>query len=944
MPSLVPVKQDEPKLVPVNDSGPRLVPVDNPSPRLVPVSSTTTPKLNPLSSNFDVVRSTTTAPVAGALPEPLPQAPPTNSMEALKVAFTMAREAVPFPNLLGGNEATRFVEQPAELSKEGLKAMTDKIPDAKTGSATANIALNLAGAVPKVLAEFAPEFLRPRNLLLGDQAFGVMAKGIKESAGFIKMAEKVSAAIPAGIKRVFTYRFGQPELYKDVAEARNLEIAQGVDKAIEIGKQLTQDLSQGEQLRVAQIIRGGISTGQAEVMLRDKAGLARVTLDALEREAKDLNLIPENAMLKFTKRDLAALRKEKAALDTKINNIRSFGASKRKEALLGQGAKVSFPGKSEMIADLQVKSDEIQKTIADYYRASGQQYLPRLYDSKEVTNKIPGFAGKPNRMDVERFMKRGDIPEDVRKAMGEILTAGYPTAKGIAQVSQAVATAKMFRNVARNAEWSTLNAEEAALRGFTRMPEGKKLGELSGRFVHPEIARDINEITRVQANWEKLYGSVLSKWKFGKTVLGFPAAHFRNMIGNTFMMDMGGVDPLQQATLIPRAAKEILKKGKWFDEAKSVGLLGNEFYGGEIAEFRNAVVQGKGPILEKLAQHSEKIANALETIGGKSAAAANKLGKIYQAEEQTWKLAKFIKNRESGMAVKEAATDAEKYLFNYAKISPFVKEARKFPLGTPFITYTSKALPVIAETLVTNPLRVMKYEMLFKAIEQTAMDNGTVTPDDLDTIRKNSYGRTVVLPVKDENGDPLKVDLSYLLPWGDIGESGGWFGLPSVASPSGPVNVLIDLGRNNSTFKAANGADPQIWKNTDLPSEKLGKASDYALKAFLPSITPGIPTDGSYFKGGYTFQKMANAIQRRPDYFGRVRDPFLALMDSVLGIKIMPADPELMKSFEMIRKKKDAEEARTETLKILRNQGVSDTYKAKRMDSYVEKINRIFKN
>ena len=79
MPSLVPVKQDEPKLVPVNDSGPRLVPVDNPSPRLVPVSSTTTPKLNPLSSNFDVVRSTTTAPVAGALPEPLPQArhPPT---------------------------------------------------------------------------------------------------------------------------------------------------------------------------------------------------------------------------------------------------------------------------------------------------------------------------------------------------------------------------------------------------------------------------------------------------------------------------------------------------------------------------------------------------------------------------------------------------------------------------------------------------------------------------------------------------------------------------------------------------------------------------------------------------------------------------------------------------------------------------------------------------
>jgi hypothetical protein len=907
-------------------------------------------------------------------------------MDQLKAAFLgaakspVAAQGLPMTLLLKGSEEySKAANLLADTSHKGLAMFTDKIPDAtlseenmkpvqdamqmagkasgittlnpaapgllkafSPSAATANIALNLGGAVPKVLTELAPEFLRPMALLLGVAA-PEAAVLVKESPAFIKMAEKVSSAIPAGIKRVFTYRFGQPKLYKEAAEQAEIEIAQGVDKAVELGNKLHVDLTPGQQLRAGQILRGGISVGQAEKMLNQDAQLARVTIDLLESELKDLGAVPKNALLHFTKRDLAALRNEQAALDLKINRIRSYAAQGRKEALLGEGAKPGFPGQTSMINDLQAKRDQIQKTIADHYRFGDRPYLGRFYQSKELPGDVPAFAGKPNRIDIDRFMKRTDIPEDVRKAMGEILSAGYPTAKSIAQMNMAVVRLKQFRAVAKNAEWSTLNAEEAAIRGFTKMPETKKLGELSGRYVHPEISRDINEITRTRTDWEKIYGSALSKWKFGKTVLGFPATHFRNMIGNTVMMDLGGVDPLEQMRLVPKAAKEILNKGKWYQEAKATGLLGNEYYGGEINELKNSMLEGRGPILERLAKHSEKLASRLESVGGKSAAALDKLGKIYQGEEQAWKLAKFIKNREMGMGIKEAAADAEKYLFNYAKVSPAIKYLRKMPLGAPFITYASKALPIVAETLVTNPMRVWKYEMLFKAMEQTAIDNGTVTPEDLDTIRRNSYGRTVVLPVKDENGDPLKVDLSYLLPWGDIGEAGGWFGLPSVASPSGPLNVLIDLGRNNSTFKAANGADPQIWKDTDLPSEKLQKASDYALKAFLPSITPGIPTDSSFFKGGYTFQKMVNAVQKKPDYFGRVRNPFLALMDAVVGVKIMPADPEMMKSFEMIRKKKQAEEARLETIKVLRNQGVSDSYKAKKVDAYVEKINRIFK-
>jgi hypothetical protein len=43
--------------------------------------------------------------------------------------------------------------------------------------------------------------------------------------------------------------------------------------------------------------------------------------------------------------------------------------------------------------------------------------------------RIPFADTKPMRIDVARFKKRKDIPDDVREAMGEILEAGYPTAK-----------------------------------------------------------------------------------------------------------------------------------------------------------------------------------------------------------------------------------------------------------------------------------------------------------------------------------------------------------------------------------------------------------------------------------------------------------------------------------------------------------------------------------
>jgi hypothetical protein len=61
---------------------------------------------------------------------------------------------------------------------------------------------------------------------------------------------------------------------------------------------------------------------------------------------------------------------------------------------------------------------------------------------------------KPNRLDLSRFKKRKDIPEEIRQEMGEILTPGYPVAKGIVQMAHDIEMAKFFNGIADTEEWA----------------------------------------------------------------------------------------------------------------------------------------------------------------------------------------------------------------------------------------------------------------------------------------------------------------------------------------------------------------------------------------------------------------------------------------------------------------------------------------------------------
>ena len=97
---------------------------------------------------------------------------------------------------------------------------------------------------------------------------------------------------------------------------------------------------------------------------------------------------------------------------------------------------------------------------------------------------------------------------------------------------------------------------------------------------------------------------------------------------------------------------------------------------------------------------------------------AGKPGELYQAEEHFFKMAVFVNERAGGATVEQASAHAQKHLFNYGELSPRLKRLRRTPLGGPFLTFTAKSLPIIAESAVKHPLRFWKWPLMFNAFNE----------------------------------------------------------------------------------------------------------------------------------------------------------------------------------------------------------------------------------
>jgi len=569
-----------------------------------------------------------------------------------------------------------------------------------------------------------------------------------------------------------------------------------------------------------------------------------------------------------------------------------------------------------------VKSGIPSKQATKVIEENIGRYMPRMFAPRLLERGV-GFPRKPLRLRLAGLKHRKNLSESVLKKLEVIKEPALPTAIRVRELATTSANAELFNTVARNPNWA---ANTNITGRMVQMPNTVSMGALKGKWVIPEIGNDINGLVVARSQALKIYDKALSAWKFGKVVLN-PATHARNIMSNTMLLDMSGVNHLRQAQLLPRVIRDYTSKGKFYQEAKAQGLLGTEFYRVEASQFLNSYN------LTPADTHLSRIMNVLKVP-------FRKAGETYQFEEQLAKMIKFTDMRLKGAGATLAAKEGEKWLFNYQKIPKFIEWGRRF--GSPFVTFSYKAIPRVAETAVNNPLKLYKYYAFANAFNNASAKQIGLTEEEMERERRYmpEWMKTkipgmptqLLMPAKDEYGRTQYLNLEYILPVGmapEIAERGIMRGL--ITNPA--LTAFTEI-KSNRDFRGK-----EIYSETDTAKERNFKIAEYLYRQAMPSFAPGLPR----IKGGYSWEKLKASLEKRGDYLGRVRSPEQVMLDIFAGLKIQPVSVREGVRFESYKKQSDIQEALRKMRRTYRHKGISREEKERVKRETLEKIRRIRK-
>jgi hypothetical protein len=736
-------------------------------------------------------------------------------------------------------------------------------------------AMYIAKNLPRMMAGELARSYKPGEVL----PFVGAAKLAKPA---LEMAGKAAwGLVPEGAKKVLTQNLavgrGAPQEYLAASDAAALERQAGAREAEDIGSKL----------------------------FRAQGPMKYTQADGTVLSLKKGQMLPQEMQQNVG----AMFRGEFDA----IEKLKSHPQYTEMKTLADEGRAIQDKW-SKALVDSGIPSKEVEEIITDNIG----QYMARMYRSKLARNDANIFNLKNMRLNLDGLKKRQDLSEDVRQLMGEIKEPALPVATRVAQTSKSIANEKLFKQVADNPQWSS--AEKLA-DDMVQMPDTATMGSLRKKWVIPEIAGDINAITQLGPKGNDLtswmfgkYQQGMSAWKFGKVVLN-PATHARNMLSNSILLDLSGVNHGRQAMLMPKAIDELMNKGKLYQEAVKHGAIGGEFYGGDIKAIKDWYTASEGSNLQKVMSFAKIPADAA--------------GNLYQAEEQVFKLMKFADGLERGLAPERAAQEAQKWLFDYTKIPEAIKFTKNF---APFITFTYKAVPRVAEALLNNPMRVYKYKAMFEAWNESARKLNGKTPEEFAKNQKalppwlmQSIGglpANLMMPWKDKYGRTQWLNLEYVIPLGqapDIAEQGVLHG--GISNPV--LQLYADLDKNID-FKGQ-----PIVPAGSTREEATKIVAGYIYKTLAPSFAPALGD----MSGGYSWEKVVKSLQKQPDYAGRLRELGPVLFDTLAGLKVTPVDVDEAEGFKMQDKKKLLIELRKQAMKVM-----SPAYNEKKRDKDLEII------
>lgn len=592
-----------------------------------------------------------------------------------------------------------------------------------------------------------------------------------------------------------------------------------------------------------------------------------------------------------------------------------------------------------------------------------------------------------------------DFTKQERVAMGEIDEARYAIAKSLHGMVHDVETGRYLEWLAQRyakksgeaIDGEIVDASERMRDVFkpgewVQVPETKipgtqvmKYGKLAGRYLPGPVWNDVRQSVGFRFKpLGETYAAILSAWKTAKTALS-PAVHTNNVMANFVMADWHDVSAghilkalrILLATserdgkgAIGRAGNVAARAGIADRDAAKLILDRYQDSGGNLGTWATAELQK-----EQLEPLLKALENEIGTVGESTGAQvgvmvalqkamqlqlpsawdafkASKPGQavvteargligLYEAEDQVFRLAAWLKAKEDGAGDLAAGKVARKSFLDYNINAPWIQAMRSTAL--PFIAFTYRAVPMMLETIGKKPHKLMKLALLAGAVNALGyMLAGGDEDDERALLPEEKAGRIwglvpklIRMPWNDANGDPVFLDIRRFVPVGDVFDTGATHAavpLLPFAVPGGPLALLSELMANKSQFTGKS-----ITNETDTPAEKAAKVSDHLYKAFAPNII--------LLPGTYAWTGVSNAASGRTDSFGREQSTAQAV-SSAFGMKVgsYPKDVlQLNAQREVQAKTMEIDRNITQLKRERQRNGIDDKEFADRLDAQVAK-------
>ena len=589
-----------------------------------------------------------------------------------------------------------------------------------------------------------------------------------------------------------------------------------------------------------------------------------------------------------------------------MRDVESFQKGTRGAAVLGE--KFHVIDEVSTVASLQPGQPAKEKTLRRVYLPANEA-VPAKYQGASWVDR--------GTWEVRKAGKTPTLWRDYSKAerdkMGEIVDARYTIAKTFMLMANDLSTGRFFKEVSEKQEWtkstpppdgqwkeaseySRLWEKDPEIR-WVKVPDttiektgGKKRwGALAGKFVRAEIWRDLNEVDI--ANRPGTWRVLLTQWKKNKTARN-PVVHMNNVMSNVMFMDLADV---RTQDLVAGIAAYV-KGTADFQEALDNGAFGGDMVSAEI---RDQVLK---PILDEISKQQVGAGNPFlkragivgkiaDTLWTWAKTADNGMLRAYQAEDQLFRMAAYMRRRSQGESPRVAAMNARDQFLNYDIRAPWVVMARNTLF--PFISYTYRAVPKLAENIMHRPWKVAKYAAVAYAVNALAYlwDEGDDDEErERAALRTEEQGYTWLLsprmlrmPWRDQHGLPVFLDIRRWVPAGNIfdtSEGSSALPIPAPLQFGGPLQMAFEFMLNKQAFTGEEITN----ELTDTNADKAAKIADWAWKAWAPS--------SFWTPWSWHWTKIANAIYgAKPTPDAPPYSVPQAVLSS-LGIKVKPLDVE----------------------------------------------------